>query len=438
MQLMPPAMQHSAPSSGVKRKHDELLHDQQQPVYPALVHDSSSTGGARTNQQNDNSYAGGARTDQHQQQPGRQPVGGADSLDVEALCCPLCLKSFMCKYGLDTHFQSHEADAPTCRLCRLTLPSVKLVYVHYFIMHVDRSKLSEFASQYNKPLNGVAPAALAQGFHDLTFTDFSIEKFAHIAKVWCEKNWRRSNSVFHDFHCRRCDHAFPSADVLRMHLEMHPDVCDVTCQSCDVTFASKQEFEDHVIQHSSEKVIESFSALIGADDNDVQDLISQPEFLLCLGLKAKSSSSDWCNNNAIERDARKYEQQISGAPPPTSKPVNHVQPIVIQPQAEPQVVTPSVMTSAVAPSPQRASKSRKQHHLLNTHPAFQSAFYSSLLKQHLPQAPAAAAREAVEISSSSDGEGDADMENVDKTRPYQCVICEFAFTSLNACEYHCR
>ena len=414
MHLMPFTIKHhpQPPVGGVKRKRDvmedtaSVLSTESVPLsmddYRMQMMDSSS--------------------DLQQQVP-EHAVLDDDDTDTETLRCPICLKSFMCKYGLDTHYECHNNDVAKCQICQLTLPSTRHVYIHYFVVHVDRAKLPEFANQYNRPQNGITP--LTQGFHDLAFTDFSIDKFAHIAKAWCERNKRRSNSVFHNYYCKKCDHAFPSADVLRMHLEMHPEICDVTCQACDVTFASKQEFEDHVIQHSSERVIETYSKLIGTDDYDVQEVLSQQEFLLCLGLKSAKSQSEWCSNNAIERAADKYESQLVAAQPP--KPVNTVQPIVIEPQPE------SAMMSIPTPKMAKPTLPIKPQPVLQTHPAFAgSQLYRDMISQHLIQP----VKEPVEISSSDDGENAA--ENVDTVKPYQCVICEFAYPSLYLCESHCR
>ncbi|KAI1297297.1 Ras-responsive element-binding protein 1 [Halotydeus destructor] len=65
------------------------------------------------------------------------------------------------------------------------------------------------------PKMGLAPAV---GFYDLTFTDFSSNKFSLIAKSLCENNARKSSSPYHEFECPKCQRAFPCSSALTIHI----------------------------------------------------------------------------------------------------------------------------------------------------------------------------------------------------------------------------
>ncbi|XP_046385691.1 ras-responsive element-binding protein 1-like isoform X2 [Ischnura elegans] len=57
------------------------------------------------------------------------------------------------------------------------------------------------------------------GFQDLTFVDFSTQKFPLIANAVCEMAVHRASSEFHRFQCGRCDRAFPCGSALHIHAD---------------------------------------------------------------------------------------------------------------------------------------------------------------------------------------------------------------------------
>lgn len=344
----------------------------------------------------------------------------------------------MCKYGLDTHFDCHLSnsnDSP-CQICHKSFQSSKEVYVHYLSSHIDITKLdgehqlsSGNKSDKNDRKNSlVDDGDTPAGFAELgMLSDFSSGQFSKIAKVWCEKNQRQPSSESHNYYCHKCKHAFPCAEALMSHLKNHPDECNVTCGVCDVTFNNRQQFEDHVLMHVTEKVVKDFSQKIGTDDNDVQDMVSKPEFMLVLGLKATKNFE----SKQIMAEVMKAISERSA--PPVSGNVRDVKSLMVKP-VEPELKTKEHTAQITA----------KGHRSAFTGVgAFQKSSVSEKLKgrNQVKQRPMKNMNkvrnngEIVEVDSSS--EDDIDMGKT-AARPWQCVICEFAFTSSNQCVKHCR
>ena len=84
------------------------------------------------------------------------------------------------------------------------------------------------------------------GFFDLTFTDFSSNKFPMIAKAMCEHSARRSSSPYHDFECNKCLTAFPSNSVLNLHESGHRHFAETFCLFCNIDLGHRDAYVDHV------------------------------------------------------------------------------------------------------------------------------------------------------------------------------------------------
>ena len=355
------------------------------------------------------------------------PTSGASA--SESLQCPMCKQSFVCKYGLDAHFVSHKLDIPRCAFCQVEFSSPPHVYVHYFHAHFDRMRLPEFASKH-KRVRVDDEDGDAVGFLDLDFASFSCEKFAHIAKVFCEKNRRRAVGLLNQFDCKKCSCTFPTADALQLHLDTHPGIVDVTCDKCDVTFATKLEYEEHLLVHASEQVVEACGKMADSDC-DISDRISQPEFLLCVGLKTKTDTVSWCNATSIERNIQKLEQkkqQMRTKPAQAPSSVGRVQPIVIQPVSD---VTNSTAASEKLKLPHQPVSISQP---LTAQHALQQLFNSPafLKKMAASRGAGALAPQQQQVLAS------AESDVSDRVKPFQCIICEFAFCSRRQCEEHCR
>uniref|UniRef100_T1IRZ3 C2H2-type domain-containing protein n=1 Tax=Strigamia maritima TaxID=126957 RepID=T1IRZ3_STRMM len=159
----------------------------------------------------------------------------------EQLHCPVCNKGFLCKYGLQTHLETHPDYVFKCHECNLTFRNYRGLNRHQYVAHVKRNGVKK-DSVVDQALN-----TTLVGFQDLTFLDFSSAKFAMVAKAFCEKNARRPSSAFHIFECPQCKKAFPCGSALKMHLKSHSNhlVNHHQCEGVEclqVPFADKENF----------------------------------------------------------------------------------------------------------------------------------------------------------------------------------------------------
>lgn len=105
-----------------------------------------------------------------------------------------------------------------------------------------------FANSVKTLMNGKFPFP-GLGFFDLSFTDFSSQKFPSIAQNFCEHNFRKSTSPFHEFECGKCLRGFPASSALSLHDAVHSATF---CGFCRIDLGSPEAFVKHVIQHRIE------------------------------------------------------------------------------------------------------------------------------------------------------------------------------------------
>ncbi|NXL18157.1 RREB1 protein, partial [Setophaga kirtlandii] len=140
---------------------------------------------------------------------------GDKRADEEVYHCPVCFKDFFCKYGLESHMETHPDNSLRCDICCITFRTHRGLLRHNAVIHKQLPR-----DPMGKPFIQNNPSIPA-GFHDLGFTDFSCRKFPRISQVWCETNLRRCISDFHRFICEMCNKAFPMLSALKLHTETH-------------------------------------------------------------------------------------------------------------------------------------------------------------------------------------------------------------------------
>ncbi|XP_051655019.1 ras-responsive element-binding protein 1 isoform X1 [Manacus candei] len=140
---------------------------------------------------------------------------GDKKADDEVYHCPVCFKDFFCKYGLESHMETHPDNSLRCDICCITFRTHRGLLRHNAVIHKQLPR-----DPMGKPFIQNNPSIPA-GFHDLGFTDFSCRKFPRISQVWCETNLRRCISDFHRFICEMCNKAFPMLSALKLHTETH-------------------------------------------------------------------------------------------------------------------------------------------------------------------------------------------------------------------------
>ncbi|XP_064017214.1 ras-responsive element-binding protein 1 isoform X2 [Pogoniulus pusillus] len=162
-----------------------------------------------------------AEMDREERTPAKKVVEDGHSgegdkrAEEEVYHCPVCFKEFFCKYGLESHMETHPDNSLRCDICCITFRTHRGLLRHNAVIHKQLPR-----DLMGKPFIQNNPSIPA-GFHDLGFTDFSCRKFPRIAQVWCETNLRRCISDFHRFICETCNKAFPMLSALKLHMETH-------------------------------------------------------------------------------------------------------------------------------------------------------------------------------------------------------------------------
>ncbi|KAF6345565.1 ras responsive element binding protein 1 [Rhinolophus ferrumequinum] len=161
-----------------------------------------------------------AESEKEDPAPAKKMVEDGQSGDLEKKAdevfhCPVCFKEFVCKYGLETHMETHSDNPLRCDICCVTFRTHRGLLRHNALVHkqLPRDAMGRPFIQNNPSI----PA----GFHDLGFTDFSCRKFPWISQAWCETNLRRCISEQHRFVCDICDKAFPMLSSLALHKPTH-------------------------------------------------------------------------------------------------------------------------------------------------------------------------------------------------------------------------
>lgn len=119
----------------------------------------------------------------------------------QSFCCPVCVRNdFSSMLSLENHMDSEHPTIPAkCRHCEIVFKSHKALNAH----------------RCGSSMHKNHPSA-TQGFRDLTFVDFTSDKFPIIAKSLCEASLRQpiANQIFE---CLKCSRAFPCASALDLH-----------------------------------------------------------------------------------------------------------------------------------------------------------------------------------------------------------------------------
>ncbi|XP_023368047.1 ras-responsive element-binding protein 1 [Otolemur garnettii] len=152
--------------------------------------------------------------------PAKKMVEDGQSGDLEKKAdevfhCPICFKEFVCKYGLETHIETHSDNPLRCDICCVTFRTHRGLLRHNALVHkqLPRDAMGRPFIQNNPSI----PA----GFHDLGFTDFPLLLLVVFTQAWCETNLRRCISEQHRFVCDTCDKAFPMLSSLALHKQTH-------------------------------------------------------------------------------------------------------------------------------------------------------------------------------------------------------------------------
>ncbi len=139
-----------------------------------------------------------------------------------------------------------------------------------------------------------ATQSVPTGFADLCFTQFSTDKFALVARAWCEVFPRRASSIFFNYTCIDCERAFPCPSALAVHRNAHVPGNTVNCVECQVWFDSPTQQRIHQLKHAARKVVLTYfgdTSPATEEPKEIQDQISQEDFLCSMGLQKVGSKT---------------------------------------------------------------------------------------------------------------------------------------------------
>lgn len=134
------------------------------------------------------------------------PVHTTTTATQQKYCCPACDRNdFPTMSSVEYHLdEDHPNIVPKCRHCAAVFKSHKQLNGHRCTQGLANSRSLSRNQQ------------ITQGFKDLTFVDFSSNKFPYIAKSICEQSIRTPIAE-QKFECSRCYRAFPCEAALNIH-----------------------------------------------------------------------------------------------------------------------------------------------------------------------------------------------------------------------------
>ncbi|XP_017778175.1 PREDICTED: ras-responsive element-binding protein 1-like isoform X2 [Nicrophorus vespilloides] len=327
--------------------------------------------------------------------------------------CLVCDRDdFSTPKALEMHLEDNHPDYPAkCHQCNQIFKNHKILNFHRNTVHVDGE-------------NGKKSSVV--GFKDLTFVDFSSEKFPHIARAECEKNLHKATPGL-KFQCAKCSRAFPCEKSLDIHTKDCGSL-DLSCggseNSMDKSrfneneirrsdFFSRLDLQDNSSEKASaygdspiklqQRLLETMKSIDNSKDlADIQSIIS---------LTTNGSLLQQLQNKTAEiaqlNDSDRTEEEES-------------QDVFAQEFRRMKLrgEFPCRLCTAVFPN-LRALKGHNRTHLNSTN----NGTYRCNMCPHSSIDKAALIRH---------------MRTHNGDRPYECGICNYAFTTKANCERHLR
>lgn len=329
--------------------------------------------------------------------------------------CPICERTdFISIKALEMHFEDNHPDYPvTCSECSVRFPNSKTLSHHRNNVHCEE----------NGKKNCVT------GFKDLTFVDFSSEKFPHIARYQCEKNLHKVSGGL-KFQCQKCSHAFPCS----ASLEIHEKDCAVGLNlSVKMDGEVEKPSETPKLSETEIKKVDFFGRL------DLQNNSPEKNGKLQLETAVKKTLD---NNNKDLADIQSIIsitsngsllQQLCQKPTTENNTVN--EPVSELNRSEQEEESQDVfatefrkmklrgefpcrLCTAIFPN-LRALKGHNRTHLNGIN----NGIYRCNMCPHSSTDKAALIRH---------------MRTHNGDRPYECAMCNYAFTTKANCERHLR
>ncbi|KAB0804687.1 hypothetical protein PPYR_01657 [Photinus pyralis] len=334
-----------------------------------------------------------------------------NNIDVHVYGCPVCERNdFNSIDMLQIHLEDNHPDYPAkCNKCSQTFNNNKLLHEHRVMVHLNDERLQKSS---------------VVGFKDLTFVDFSSQKFPYIAKYECEKNLHKVTGGL-KFQCSKCSRAFPCASSLQIHqsdcvvgLDLSKKDGTNNKMSPDLRrndFFARLDLQDNSVnkhEPTLEKIIKSSTApsADGKDLADIQTIISMTtNGTLLQQLQAKPHDGNSMFRSYSENDENGKQENDE-----ESQDFFAAEFRKMKVRGE----FPCRLCTAVFPN-LRALKGHNRQHLSGNN----NGTYRCNMCPHSSIDKAALIRH---------------MRTHNGDRPYECSLCNYAFTTKANCERHLR
>lgn len=385
---------------------------------------------------------------------------------VEKYDCQRCDKSgFPSANLLETHIEEfHPECKAKCEPCNLVFKNHRVLNLHRYMVH--HAEIKEHFPNSKQELIG---------FKDLTFVDFSSEKFPHIARIMCEQSLHHASSLHHRFQCDKCGRAFPCGSALNIHRQ--------GCGTENYASSGESCHQDNDLSSSDNEMPTDLSSggkrdswgesKVSESSDDIEEERKRSSyFFACLDLQNKSLSNTpsqiqpptkdrilkeslfgYNNNNSESKDLADIQSIIS-----VTSTGGLLQDLSKSPQPTVLEVTPpdsgsraGLFDSGVTDEEQQdcfAAEFRKMK--------LRGEFPCRLCSAIFPNLRALKGHNRVHLSSNS-GQSSLPYRcnmcphfSTDKSalirhmrthngdRPYECALCHYAFTTKANCERHLR
>ncbi|KAJ3648532.1 hypothetical protein Zmor_020328 [Zophobas morio] len=374
--------------------------------------DSNVSGSSKSTEFNNNRIESKKRKLEVVDEMNKKLENGSDNETQQFYKCPVCdRRDFDSIVALEAHLEDNHPDYPAkCNQCNQIFQNNKLLTVHKDTAH-----------------NHVKKQTVA-GFKDLTFVDFSSEKFPHIARYECEKNLHTASDGL-SFQCKTCTRAFPCNSSLEIHekdcvLNSYQNGLDLTKTTQpsekDIRrseFFSRLNLQDNSpekfvpqMSETSNKLRQQLLAKVMTNDTtkdlaDIQSIISMTtNGSLLHQLQAKS---DLNQKPSLDDNGRTEQEE-------ESQDLFALEFRKMKLRGE----FPCRLCTAVFPN-LRALKGHNRAHLNGNN----NGMYRCNMCPHSSIDKAALIRH---------------MRTHNGDRPYECSLCNYAFTTKANCERHLR
>ncbi|KAL3287353.1 hypothetical protein HHI36_001827 [Cryptolaemus montrouzieri] len=341
-----------------------------------------------------------------------------DNAPPQIYKCPVCERTdFDSLSILETHMEDNHPDYPAkCHQCSNIFMNLKQLEAHRFTVHENVSNKHSVI-----------------GFKDLTFVDFSSEKFPHIARYECEKNLHKGYGSL-KFQCKKCNRAFPCSSSL----EFHEQDCSSTNENEGLDLTTTQQLTEVEVRRNN-----FFSRL------DLQD-ISPEKHLPSQQIQFKNP----------------MKSEYQTLPDNNNKDLADIQTIISMTTSGSLLQQLQNKTHEMANSLQKPNSELQQELSRNEEEETQDAFAVEFRKMKLrgefpcrlctaifPNLRALKGHNRAHLNGNNNGSYRCNMcphSSVDKAalirhmrthngdRPYECSLCNYAFTTKANCERHLR